>query len=378
MTRKVSRRTVIQSSGAAGVAGIVALAGCAGDGENTTGGGGGDSDDSGNGTVTSQQETYTMDIATAFQTGISDTHPLMQDTFVENIDEAVGGRVTVNMHPAGELGKGAEIPQKIQEGTIEGGLHSISNWTPFAPEADFINMPYFFGAADYETITQRFSNLVNSDLWDSTVHESVAGKNFVPHSYISAGTRVLGLGKQYSGSTVQTPSDLEGAKIRVSPSDILSKALDLAGANPTSIGWGETPQAVQEGVADGLHVAIGSIYANLPDLLDHITFINLAQSGFIYSLNREWYESLPSDVQDGLDEAGRKTHEANLEQVPTAIENSKSGLQDNDVEIVELESSQLDAWKEAAGYQLSTWDDTKAELAGDNDFQEFIDASRAE
>lgn len=371
---------MLRTSGAIGVAGLSALAGCIGDGENNAGDGteGGEPNGSGNGTATSGEETYTMDIATAFQTGISDTHPLMQDTFVENINNVVGDRVSVNMHPAGELGKGAEIPQKVQEGTIEGGLHSISNWTPFTPEADFINMPYFFGATDYETITQRFSNLVYSDLWDSTVHEAVAEKNFVPHAYISAGTRVLGLGNNYSGPTVQTPPDIEGAKIRVSPSDLLSKAMDLAGANPTSIGWGETPQAIQEGVADGLHVAIGSMYANLPDLLDHITFINLAQSGFIYSLNREWYESLPSDVQDGLDEAGRQTHEANLGQVPTAIENSKSGLQDNDVEIVELESSQLEAWKEVAGYQLSTWDDTKAELAGDNDFQEFIDASRSE
>lgn len=373
MSNEVSRRKVIQSSGALGVASAVTLAGCAGDDSSGNGG----AEGNGATTGTANKDNYTMDIATAFKTGISDTHPLMQETFQKNIEEAVGDRVTVKMHPAGELGKGAKIPEKVQNGTIEGGLHSVSNWTPFAPEADFINMPYFFGPADYETVTQRFSNLVTSDLWDSTVHEAVAQKNFVPHSYISAGTRVLGLGNEYSGPTVRTPSDVESAKIRVSPSELLSKALRLTGANPTSIGWGETPQAIQEGVADGLHVAIGSMLANLPDLLSHITFINLAQSGFVYSLNREWYQSLPSDIQDGLDEAGQKTHQANLEQVPTAIENAKQGLKDNDVEIVSLEPSELEEWKNKAGYQLPAWDEEKQELAGDHDFEEFVQASQS-
>lgn len=383
MTDKVSRRRFLRGSGAIGVAGTTMLAGCSGDGDGTPetdgsdNGGGGGGDQTGTTAGNASQETFTMDVATAFKMGISDTHPLMQETFKQNIEETVGDRVTVNMHPAGELGKGAEIPEKIQNGTIEGGLHSVSNWTPFAPEADFINMPYFFGPTDYETITQRFSNLVTSDLWDSTVHDSVAQKNFVANSYISAGTRVLGLGEQYGGDTVRTPENVQNVKIRVSPSKILSKALRLAGANPTSIGWGETPQAIQEGVADGLHVAIGSIYANLPNLLSHLTFINLAQSGFVYSLNREWYQGLPSEVQDGLDEAGRKTHEANLNQVPTAIENAKQGLADNDVQIVELESSELEAWKSKAGYQLSTWDEKKEELAGDHDFEEFVQASRS-
>ena len=88
----------------------------------------------------------------------------------ENIQNATNGKVYVKLAPGGQLGAGGALVQKVQSGTIQAAQHSLSNFAPFAPAVDLINLPYFCGA------NQRFTNLVNSDAWISNVHPKVEAK----------------------------------------------------------------------------------------------------------------------------------------------------------------------------------------------------------
>lgn len=380
-----SRRKFLRTTGVISASGIAALAGCnttndggngsdnggSDDGNNSDNGGSDGGNSSDNGGSNGGDETYTMRIATAFPEGINDWHPLMQTTVKENIEAETDGRVEVEMHLNGSIASGPDIPQAVQNGTVEAGLHSLANWSQFTEKVDMINLPYLFGQ-EIETAANNVGNLVNSDIWAEAVDSSVRERNFEPHAYLSAGPRVLGIRDGFD-ETIRTPDQIEGADIRAAPSPLLEKAFNLLNANPVTIDWGETPQALQEGVADGLHVAIGSIYQAVPDILGFITTINMVQSAFVYSINREWYQGLPDDVQEGLDRAGQMTHEANIEHAPTAFENCLENLEET-MDTVDLEEDERQQWVELTSYERDDWEQERDQLSGDYDFEEFENA----
>ena len=54
----------------------------------------------------------------AYVLGASRSYPILQRTFKENIQNATRGKVYVRLAPAGQLGAGGALAQKVQEGTI--------------------------------------------------------------------------------------------------------------------------------------------------------------------------------------------------------------------------------------------------------------------
>ena len=209
---------------------------------------------------------HTMVIATAYVLGASRSYPIMQLDFKENIQNATNGQVYVKLAPGGQLGAGGALAQKVQGATIQAAQHSLSNFAPFAPAVDLINLPYFCGA------NQRFVNLVTSKAWQDQVHPAVEAKGFKTLFYVVIDPRVVAIRKGGAGA-VYNPSDLNGVKFRVPGSKMLQQYYRLVGANPTPVAWGETPSAIKQGVADALDPSVGALYVfGFKDILSHVTF----------------------------------------------------------------------------------------------------------
>lgn len=356
----VTRRQYIKSVGVS--SSVVALAGCSSNnqGSSEDGGSGGNSGGSQDGTSTSGAggTTYQMDVATAYKIGTTEEYPVMQKAFKKNVEEASDGRIKVKLHPNGVLGAGTELAEKVQSGTVQVAQFSFSNFSPYASAVDLVNLPYFAGT------NQQFVNLVTSDTWASAVHEKVRSNGFEPLFYLVIDPRAVGVGK--GKDPVLTPSDMKDYKHRIPGSQILEEAWKLAGANPTPIAWGETPSAIEEGVADSLHVSPQAFVTfGFSDLVSHITRTQLVEDAQVYAMNRQWYDKLPSDLQSAVDEASDQTFRDNLQQVPKSRENSMAKLEEAGVEVHDLSDSQLEKWQSEVGYQRSEWDSWKKKLAGD-------------
>jgi len=304
---------------------------------------------------------YEMIVATAYVLGASRSYPIMQLDFKENIQNATNGQVYVKLAPAGQLGAGGALAQKVQSGTIQAAQHSLSNFAPFAPVVDLINLPYFCGA------NQRFVNLVNSEAWKSQVDPKISAKGFKALFYVVIDPRVVAVRKGGAGA-VQSPADLKGVKFRVPGSKMLQQYYRMVGANPTPVAWGETPSAIKQGVADALDPSVGALYVfGFKDILSHVTFTQAVPDSQVYSCNLEWFNGLPKDIQDGIEFASEVTSHQNLAKVPAARSYAMSELSKSGVEFHSLSEAQLSEWKEAGGYQRSEWDTFKVELAGSMD-----------
>ncbi|MEM0949956.1 MAG: TRAP transporter substrate-binding protein [Pseudomonadota bacterium] len=301
---------------------------------------------------------YTMTLATAYVLGASRSYPIMQLDLKENIQNATDGKVYVKLAPGGQLGAGGALAQAVQGGTIQCAQHSLSNFAPFASAVDLINLPYFCGA------NQRFVNLVNSDAWKAEVHPKIEASGFKALFYIVIDPRVVAVRAGGAGP-VLSPADLDGIKFRVPGSQMLQQYYRMVGANPTPVAWGETPSAIKQGVADALDPSVGALYVfGFSDILSHVTFTQAVPDSQVYSVNLEWFNSLPGDVQEGIEFAGEMTAHQNLAKVPSARTYAMAELRKAGVEFHSLSDDQLGEWQAAGGYQLPDWDQFKVDLAG--------------
>ena len=301
---------------------------------------------------------HTMVVATAYVIGASRSYPIMQLNLKENIQNATNGKVYVRLAPGGQLGAGGELVQKVQSGSIQAAQHSLSNFAPFAPTVDLINLPYFCGS------NQRFTNLVTSQAWKDAVDPKIAERGFKSLFYVVIDPRVVAVRKGGAGPVI-SPADLEGVKFRVPGSAMLQQYYRLVGANPTPVAWGETPAAIAQGVADALDPSVGALFVfGFKDLLSHVTYTQAVPDSQVFSCNLEWFAGLPRDVQDGIEFASEITSQQNLATVPAARAYAAAELAKSGVQFHSLSQDQLALWQAAGGYKRAEWDSFKIDLAG--------------
>ncbi|NQU62796.1 MAG: TRAP transporter substrate-binding protein [SAR324 cluster bacterium] len=304
---------------------------------------------------------YTMNIATGYILGASRTYPLMQLDMKENIQNATDGKVYVKLAPAGQLGAGSALVQKVQTGTIQAAQHSISNFAPFAPAADVINIPYWCGE------NQRFVNLVTSKAWQNEINPKIESRGFKALMYITIDPRVVALRKGMKGP-IRTPDQMDGIKFRVPGSKILQQFYRLLGANPTPVAWGETASAIKQGVADALDPSVEALLVfGFKDVLSSITFIGAVPDAQVYSCNLKWFNTLPIDIREGIEFAAEITMRQNHAKVPAARNYAMSELKKEGVTFYVPTASEKKQWVEKAGAQLADWDGIKKELIGSLD-----------
>ncbi|MDQ2734687.1 MAG: TRAP transporter substrate-binding protein [Pseudomonadota bacterium] len=313
---------------------------------------------------------HQMLFATEYKLDAYLTYPIMQTQFKENLEKLSKGDVYVKLFPAGQLGVGGALAQKVQAGTIQGGSVSLSNFSPFTPVVDLINIPFWCGE------NQQFANLVTSAAWNNEITPKVTDKGYKPMFYFTIDPRTVAVRKGY-GKIIKTPEDMRGMKMRVPSSKLLQQFYRLAGANPTVVAWGETPSALKQGVADGLDPSVGALYTfGFIDIVEAITLVQSVSDAQMFAANYKWYESLPKNLQTAFDDASAKTQAESFAQIPVARKNSVDALSKAGVKFYTPTAAEHKKWVEACGEQRSDWNSFKKDLAGSIDgFEKFKTAA---
>lgn len=243
---------------------------------------------------------HVMLFATEYKNDDFKTYPIPQTQFKDNLQALSGNAVYVKLFPSGQLGIGPALAQKVQAGTVQGGSVSLSNFSPFAPIVDVINIPFWCGE------NQRFANLVTSAVWNGEITPKVTVKGYKPMFYFTVDPRTIAT-RRGMNRIIKTPDDMRGVKMRVPASRLLQQFYRLTGANPTVVAWGETPSALKQGVADALDPALGALYTfGFIDIVDSITLVDSVPDAQMFAANNGWFQSLPKDLQMKFEEASER------------------------------------------------------------------------
>ncbi|MGF1629130.1 MAG: TRAP transporter substrate-binding protein [Kiloniellaceae bacterium] len=312
----------------------------------------------------------TMTVATEYRIGTTRSYPMMQLNVKENIQNATNGQVYVKLAAGGQLGVGTKLAEKVQAGTVQAAQFSLSNFSPFAPAVDLINIPYWVGP------NQKFVNLVTSDAWKTEVNSRVEAKGFTPLFYFCIDPRTVAIRRGVNGP-VKTPDDLKGMKFRVPGSNILQQFYRLAGANPTPVAWGETASAIKQGVADALDPSVEALYAfGFKDILSWVTFSAPVPDSQVYACNTQWLQGLAGDLREAIGFASQITFLQNLAQVPASRAFAMAEMAKAGVQFYVPTADEIAAWAEACGHQRPEWDSWKKDLAGSLEtFEKLLEAA---
>ena len=300
----------------------------------------------------------TMLFATEYKIEDYVKYPVMQAQYKANIETQSKGQIYTKLHPpAGQLGIGAALAQKIQAGTVQGGAVSLSNFSPYTPVVDLINIPYWCGD------NQRFANLVTSKTWNDEITPKVTAKGYKPLFYFTVDPRTVANRKGYKA--VKVPTDMQGMKMRVPPSKLLQTFYRLAGANPTVVPWGETATAIKQGVADGLDPSISALATfGFADLLGNISYIRSVADAQMFAANAGWYQNLPADLRKAFDAANEQTQIETFAQIAPARAESMRILRAGGCEFYNPSDAEMKQWVDACGEQRKEYDEFKSQFAG--------------
>ncbi len=174
-------------------------------------------------------------------TGTTALH-VFGDKFRELVETATAGAVTVRVFASNTLGQEREVVQQVQEGLVDFMVSGTAIWGSVAPKLQVFDFPFMWRD------------------WDH-VHRIVDGPVGREAADYLAGTvrmRPVAWGDSFGFRNVITRSrdvtetgQLAGLKIRTIQSPIYVKAVELMGASPTPMAFGEVYTSLQTGVIDG-------------------------------------------------------------------------------------------------------------------------------
>ena len=164
------------------------------------------------------------------------------EKFRQLAEAAAGGAVVIRLFPSGTLGQEREVVQQLQEGLVDFMVSGTAIWGSVAPRLQVFDFPF---------------------LWRDWPHvhgvvDGPVGREAADYLASSVRMRPLAWGDSFGfrhvitrSRDVRDPGQLAGLKIRTIQSAIYVKAIELMGASPTPMAFGEVYTSLQTGVIDG-------------------------------------------------------------------------------------------------------------------------------
>jgi TRAP-type transport system periplasmic protein len=270
-----------------------------------------------------QDKTYTMKITLAT---INDQIHAFAKNFAAALEKNSGGRIKPEIYPASQLGPIPRQAEGVQFGAIQCQL--------VPPE-------FLVG------IDERFEVMAAPGLVTSMAQgQKLAGDPDVLKLMLSLGADkgMHGVGLfmvNPSGIVFKTPArhlaDFKGKKVRIFASAFQSVAFDRLGATPVAMSLGDVLPALQQGAIDGA-VASTAVFTafHYQDAAKYVTDTGQPSIFAIIEVSKKWYDTLPPDLQQIIDQTAAKESVAINPQAAEITENSRKLWTDTGGELISL------------------------------------------
>ncbi len=157
----------------------------------------------------------------------------------EEVQKESGGKMRIRIYPNGQMGGPRETLEMIQAGGLDMTKASASEMETFANEFSVFSLPYLFNDEAH------FKKVLYGPVGRKLMKET-ASQGFTPIAAYVAGNRSF-----YTKKPVNSPQDMKGMKIRVVSTPTTNRIIELLGASPAPIPFGEVYTALQQSVIDG-------------------------------------------------------------------------------------------------------------------------------
>ena len=286
--------------------------------------------------------------------------------FGELMEKATGGKVKVNIYAADQLTNGnqSEGIQALMNGDpVQISMHSNLIYSAFDPRFNVVSLPFIYDS--YDDADAKFDGEAGEKL------KEILGEYGLHCMGIAEnGFRELTNSKH----EVKTVDDMKNLKVRVAGSNLLMECYKRWGADATNMNWSETYTALQQNTVEGEENPLPAIdAASVQEVQPYCSMWDAIYDCLFFCINQDIYDSLTSEQQQVVDEAGQKAVEyeryinrSGDEEIMSRWEKS------NGVTFTKKEDMDIDSFKKAVD-GIDDWFVNELKSAGYDDAQDLVD-----
>ena len=250
--------------------------------------------------------------------------------FAELVAEYSDGELQVQVFPGSQLGQESETIEQAQAGIVDLTRVNSVVVANVSPSMGAFTLPYIF--ADWDHKYRVLDGQIGQDVLDDL--EDVGLKGF---SYMDAGSRSF---YSVEGKPLAGIADLKGLKIRVQPAPISIRMVELLGAVPTPMNYGEVYSALQTGVIDGAE----NDYVSYKDSAHYEVAPNYMVDAHlsppaILLMNKVRFDGLTEVQQEAVARAAKDAALYERDIMRAANEEAKTFVQENGSTVVEVDNA---------------------------------------
>ncbi len=213
--------------------------------------------------------------------------------FAQLVKERSNGFVEVQVFPNGFLYKDGEEMEALLNGNVQMIAPATSKVTALIPEWSVIDLPFAFNSID--EVHEYLTSSTGKELISKFDHEGLLSLGVWDNGFKQLSSREI---------PIYHPDDLKQLKMRIMPSEIISKQFSISGAIPKEIDFNIVFHHLENGDIDGQENTLSNIDSkSLYTLQDYLTISNHGYLGYLLLMNKEFWDGLPEHVQQIITES---------------------------------------------------------------------------
>ncbi len=284
----------------------------------------------------------------------TDRHPkgIAANLLMERVNAEMDGKACMEVYPNSTLYTDEKVLEAMLQGDVQLAAPSLSLFEPITKKFRLFDLPFMF--KDIDAVDGFQNSEIGTQMKESMARRGVLGLEFWHNGM-----------KQFSANKpLEMPTDANGLKFRVQPSDVLVAQMNALGATAQPMAFAEVYGALQTGVVDGQENTWSNIYGQkFFEVQDGITETNHGIIDYLVVTSVDWWDGLEPDVRDQLRTILNEVTVARNAESTKVNEEAKQAIIAAGGEVRELTPEQRAAWVEA---MKPVWTQFEEEVGPDN------------
>lgn len=255
----------------------------------------------------------------------SDTQHIAAKKFNQLLKEKTKGDFKLSLFPDSTLGNALTMIGAVRGGTIDLEMSGSSNFSGIEPSMSVIDIPFIFKDKEHAY------RVLDGEVGDSLL-KKLESKGLKGLAFWEVGFRSITNSKK----PITSKNDIKGLKIRTNQNPMYVKTFELLGANPVPMPLSELYTALETRAVDAQEHPLGIVWSTkLYEVQKYLTITNHGYSPLIVIMNKDKYDSLPSNIQQALvsaaKEAGQYQRKLNAKNEGTIL----AKMKENGLKVIE-------------------------------------------
>ena len=284
----------------------------------------------------------------------TDRHPkgIAASMFQERVNEEMNGTACVEVFPNSTLYNDDQVLEAMLQGDVQMAAPSLSKFEKFTKQFRLFDLPFMF--KDIDAVDAFQNSETGQAMKESMTRRGLLGLDFWHN----------GMKQMSANRPLLLPSDAEGLKFRVQPSEVLQAQMEAIGASPQPMAFSEVYGALQTGVVDGQENTWSNIYGQkFFEVQDGITETNHGIIDYLVVVSTEWWNGLDEDVRTQLATIMNEVTEDRNAASYEVNQEARQAIIDAGGTIRELDADQRQAWVDA---MKPVWAQFEGDVGADN------------